>query len=429
MGYAPLVSHRFRGMFWGKLMKRRRRQRGRKGVILLLTAFLMVFFIGLIAFATDSGTIVLARTQLQSAADAAAIAGIDALSGGTTAAQTAAQTIAQANTAGGANISVVPSSDIAFGTWNSSTATFTVLTGSGISGASAMRVTCHLSQSRSTGLHLFFAPIFGISSEDVSATAIANKGSAPCGFVGLNGINISGGSYTNSYNSGSGYSAGSAGSQGNICSNSSISLSGGSTIVNGNATPGIGDTVSASGGSSVTGTTTAETTALSEPAVNTSGAAASNNNANIPLSQQGKNPIDGQGDFTLQGGDYLTLPAGTYYFAKLTLGGGSTITVNAAVVIYTTGDVDISGGSVANTTSIPSNFVLDSSTTGKVTISGSSQMYGIVYAPAADITRSGGSSDFFGSMVGKSLTLSGGGGLHYDTALGGGGSTTTQLVQ
>ncbi len=131
----------------------------------------------------------------------------------------------------------------------------------------------------------------------------------------------------------------------------------------------------------------------------------------------------------MSGGDYLTLPAGTYYFAKLTLGGGSYITVNGAVVIYTTGDVDISGGSVANTTSIPSNFQLYSSTTGKVTISGSSQMYAEVYAPQADITRSGGSSAFFGSMVGKTLTLSGGGGLHYDTALGGGGSTTTQLVQ
>jgi hypothetical protein len=46
-------------------------------------------------------------------------------------------------------------------------------------------------------------------------------------------------------------------------------------------------------------------------------------------------------------------------------------------------------------------------------------MYGVVYGPTADITRSGGSSDFFGSMVGASLTLSGGGGLHADEAIKG----------
>ncbi len=408
-------------------MKRRLRRPRRKGVILLLTAFLMVFFIGLIAFATDSGTIVLARTQLQSAADAAAIAGIDALSGGTTAAQTAAQTIAQANKAGGANISVVPSSDIAFGTWNSSTATFTVLTGSAISGATAMRVTCHLSQSRSTGLHLFFAPIFGISTEDVSATAIANKGTSPCGFIGLNGVTMSGSAPTDSYNSSSGpYSAGSAGNAGNVCSNQNIQMSGGSTI-HGNATPGSGYSVSMSGSAAVTGSTAAATTALSEPAVNTSAAAASNNDANIPLSAQGKNPLDNHDNFNLSGGDSVTLPAGTYYFAKFSLSGNSFLTLSGAVIIYTTDQVDLSGGTVTNTGAIPSNFQIYS-TGNQINLSGSTNLYAEVYAPGAAINASG-SSGFFGSIVGATLNMSGSGAMHFDQAIGGGGSATTQLVQ
>ena len=84
---------------------------------------------------------------------------------------------------------------------------------------------------------------------------------------------MSGSSPTDSYNSSSGaYSAGSAGTAGNICSNQNIQMSGSSTI-HGNATPGSGYSVSMSGSAAVTGTTTAATTALSEPAVNIAAAA------------------------------------------------------------------------------------------------------------------------------------------------------------
>ncbi len=42
----------------------------------------------------------------------------------------------------------------------------------------------------------------------------------------------------------------------------------------------------------------------------------------------------------------------------------------------------------------------------------------MVYAPTTKITRSGGTSDCFGSLIGKTLTLSGGGGAHGDQAGG-----------
>jgi Flp pilus assembly protein TadG len=399
-------------------MNRHSAQPRRKGAIMPLMALLIVFATGVLAFAIDCGTITLARTQLQAAADGAALAAASALSTSTTAATTAAQTIAQANKAGGANISIVTSSDVEFGTWDSSAATFTVLTGSSASSANAVRVTCRLAQSRSTGLTLFFAPIYGKSKTDVSAQAIAIKG-VSCGFVGLNSIDISGGSYTDSWNSGSTYSAGSAGSQGNVCSNGTISLSGGLTKVNGNATPGIGYSVTASGGSTVTGTTTAETTALSYAAVNSTAASTTNNNSSIGVDNKNKSVYtNGTGVFNISGGDTITIPAGTYYFSSVTISGGSTVTFGSGqTTIYCTGNWDTSGGSMVNPGSVPSNlkvYVQGS----KTVLSGSAQMYAVVYAPASDITRSGGSSAFFGSMIGKSLTLSGGGGLHYDTALG-----------
>src|SRR5262249_48251776 len=79
-------------------------------------------------------------------------------------------------------------------------------------------------------------------------------------------ITLSGGSVTDSFDSGVGaYNAATAGSEGNIGSNGNISLSGGATIVKGNATAG--GTVSESGGSSVTGTTTNNAPPITFPSV------------------------------------------------------------------------------------------------------------------------------------------------------------------
>ncbi len=410
-------------------MHARRRASARRGSILVLSAIMMVFIVGIIALAVDTGVITLARTQLQCAADSAAIAAADSLSTGTSAAQTAAQTFAQDNKAGGAAVSLVIASDVTFGTWSTTTNTFTALSGAAISSANAVQVTCRMANSRSNALNLFFAPLFGLNHVDVSATATATKAtSSSCSFVGLSYVNISGGTHTDSYDSSAGaYSAGTATSNGNVCSNGTITMSGGLTVIKGNATPGVGNSVSMSGGSSVTGTTTAETTALSEPAINSGNASTTNNNSNIPTTTHGHAAVDGSGNFNVSGGDSVTIPAGTYYLKSMTLSGGSTITLSGAVVIYVTGNADLSGGSVTNTGDIPANMQLNVMGT-TLKLSGGSDLYAEVYAPTADITQSGGSSSFYGSMIGKSLTLSGGGGLHADKAIGG-ASNGAQLVQ
>lgn len=72
----------------------------RRGGVIVFAALMMTIMVGMLAFAIDCGEIVLARTQLQNAADAGAMAGAAALPNGPTAAQTAAQTTAQANTVG-----------------------------------------------------------------------------------------------------------------------------------------------------------------------------------------------------------------------------------------------------------------------------------------------------------------------------------------
>src|SRR2546430_5154576 len=47
----------------------------RKGAVVPLTAILMIFLVGMVAFSVDMGYVVLVRQELQNAADAAAMAG------------------------------------------------------------------------------------------------------------------------------------------------------------------------------------------------------------------------------------------------------------------------------------------------------------------------------------------------------------------
>ena len=410
--------------------KRTSRRSRRRGAVVVLAAVLMTVMAGMVAFAVDCGMIALAREQLQNAADSAAMAGADALSGGSAAATAAAQSFAQANVAGGTLVVVNPTQDIQLGTWDKNTLTFNTLTGAAQQAANAVRVTCQMSQARGNPLKLFFAPIFGQKAADVSAQAVATNPGTVCGpFIGLNSVSLSGGTYTDSYDSSQGpYSESAIGSKGNVCSNASVSLSGGATV-KGDAHAGPGNTVNISGGASVTGSTTALTQPLNEPSVNFGNSTAVNNNSNIPLTAKGNTALDTQGNFMLSGGDSVALPPGTYCFATFSLSGGSSLDIAGKTIVYCTGNVDLSGGTVTNSTQLPINLQLYC-TGPQVRMSGGSDFYGVVYAPTAAITRSGG-SDLYGMVVGASLDLSGGSGLHYDQSLASlvGAQPRAQLVQ
>src|SRR5208283_5113243 len=73
----------------------------RRGMILPYVAISMVALLGFIALAIDLGMVMVAKTQTQNAADAAAFAGARTLTGGTNANTTQATTNGQA--AAGAN--------------------------------------------------------------------------------------------------------------------------------------------------------------------------------------------------------------------------------------------------------------------------------------------------------------------------------------
>jgi hypothetical protein len=313
----------------------------------------------------------------------------------------------------------IDASNIELGTWDENNATFSVLTGAQESQANAVRVTCTRRQVDGNPVTLFFAGFLGRETADADATATAMVRPSRCGlFIGIDKVTISGGSYTDSYDSGAGpYNAGSAGNQGHVCSDGSITLSS-SSYVDGNALPGESESVSTSGSSYVTGDTDPRSEPLNLPPVDFGDSATNNNNDNIPDSVGGEEPYDDDnGEFKLSGGDHATLPAGTYYFSKFTLSGGSSVSVSGETVIYCTGDFVASGSSIANTSLIPTNLQVFC-TGSKVDISGGSDFYGAVYAPASKVVRSSGSNHVYGSLIGKELTLSGGGGAHADAALG-----------
>lgn len=156
----------------------------RRGTILVLTAVLMVVLLGFVALTVDSGFIQLTRTQLQSAADAAALSGAMELSGTddpalvrANAAREIVQTAAMYRAGDLASVVIDPTKDITFGklVWSGDSQNYKIQWGLdatpyNVVKVQALRTTNSDSDNR---LPLFFAPAIGTKKADVSAEAIA----------------------------------------------------------------------------------------------------------------------------------------------------------------------------------------------------------------------------------------------------------------
>jgi Flp pilus assembly protein TadG len=180
-------------------MRLRAPRRPRRGSVLPLTAILLVFLIALVALAVDLGWIMAVDTQMQSAADSAALAGaaklldqsyLDGTQNTGTAsnsamsnARTAAQAFAHANSAGGlaltldGNTSNASTGDIVCGYMANSSdqSSDMAATVAGVGPyPNCVQVTVHRDGTRNGSLGLFFAPVLGIRSFDLQAQATAS---------------------------------------------------------------------------------------------------------------------------------------------------------------------------------------------------------------------------------------------------------------
>ncbi len=406
------------------------RDSDRRGSIAILAALLLIALFAMVAFAVDTGYIVHARTRLQRAADAAALAAAANLSSqhdATVAARQAAvdnhEDVHNGLAVGDDDdssrpdpIKVTPD-----GYWDRNTATFSSPPPYGRQ-PNAVRVTLMKSEATGNPLKLFFGRILGRSQAEVSASAIAICDRWLCGpFVGIDQLSVPGNPSTDSYSSEDGaYNALTAGDRGSICSDGPVSIDG-TPYIRGDARAGRDYDVTMTGTPTITGSIGTRKKPLNLPPVDASEAAITNDNLQLPPIVQGHDWIlvpDEYGDFLLDGTKVYDFPAGTFYFRNFTVTGQAVLNFDsfAPSIIYVTGNLERSGGTVVNTnTEVPSNLQI-LMTGGTAAVTSNNDFYGVIYAPNTAVTIDG-DSDIYGAVVGKTLTITGTGSGHYDEAL------------
>jgi hypothetical protein len=413
----------------------------------------MFALFGFVSLAVDLGRVRMTRAQLQGASDAAALAAVvtipdlDFANSTQTAIDVAGQNIADAH-----NVVLDGPSDVEYGYWSVADRTFLVLPHTFADGttlpqaaSNAVRVTGRLLASRNTQVNLIFARVVGIGSSDIQTPAIAwiRGGNRGFGIVGLNYVKMVGTTETDSFDPALGpYGGTNKGEEGTIVSNGSITLTG-NTIVRGDVRPGVNETVVQGDNVTVTGWEGP----LDEPvyyppdSFNPTGYTA----GNAFLAAQGWLSNGKKEQLTFNGATPYDVPSGTYYVDSVKAAGSNTvININAPMKLYVQHDVDISGGqfniigatptkrvewyingdfsqtggAISNPQPAPpESFLMDftgSGTTAKIT----SGINGHIYAPLTDVTLAGNGSgpipEFYGWIVGKSVTINGNAIVHYD---------------
>jgi hypothetical protein len=243
-------------------------------------------------------------------------------------------------------------------------------------------------------------------------------------------VTLSGSSYLDSYvGATSAYVAGKY-KHGNVGIDSTqlcgIKLSGGA-MVYGSASVGVGGSpataVCTTNGTSITGGSSAlavvkDLTPVAVPTgfaslgtLNLSGVASKTLTAGIyrysSINLTGSGKLATSGQVTL-------IVDGTF-----SISGAATLTVQSgSVVIYVNGaKLDISGGSLVNTTQVPANLVIyGGAALTTVNLSGGTTLHGYVYAPAAAVKVSG-SQQTFGAIIGNTVDLSGATSIHFPEGL------------
>ncbi|HEX5244747.1 MAG TPA: pilus assembly protein TadG-related protein [Tepidisphaeraceae bacterium] len=386
----------------------------RRGLVLIYVMLSMIIFLVVASLAIDMGHARLAKTQLQFAADAAARAAAEDLPKGQSTAQQTAVTIGADNNVDGTPLVITPSSDVVFGTWDPNARTFTPQASASSGTSNAIRINASRTAAKGNAIQLAFASAFSSGKSDIHATATAcfAGGNGAYSIVGMNSISMTMNSYTDSYNSSVGpYNSASPNHRGSIASNGNIGLSG-SVKVDGDSRAGVGKTTTVGGTATVTGLNAPLGTVMSYPS------------ASLPSS------YTDLGDVNISSGT-TTIPGGTYLIHNLTLSGTAHIIWTGPTVLYIQNSYTVTNTVQIDTyQNIPSNRVLNFLPTCTTAIwNGTNICTGDLYAPDTDFTI-GGTVQMFGRILAKSITHSGGGGMHYDEALGapGGGATGSSVT-
>jgi hypothetical protein len=368
--------------------------------------------LGVAALTVDVGLLCSARSQIQRTVDSSALAGASGVM--------SMDSLARAEQFGITNevaneALVAADFVIETGNWSGVTKTFTPTPESGDGDAypNAVRVT-----GTRDHLDLIFAKSLGMQEASTTRFATALVGSGICaGLWGLENVTTNGGIITDSYDSTvGGYGPGNVNPNGDVCSCKDIVMHGSSSI-RGDAMYGDGYAFLPSGHSyEVLGLIDDHACDYPYPTIDFAAAAASNDNANIPLTSDGKDPFKGKPyDLTLNGNDSLTLPPGTYYLDSVTINGSAYLEVTGATTIYVNGDAKFNGGGLVNSSQVASNLTVYAAGPD-VLLSGNAVFYGALVAPEADV-KVAGNFEGYGTIMGWLLTINGDVEFHVDEQL------------
>jgi hypothetical protein len=139
---------------------------------------------------------------------------------------------------------------------------------------------------------------------------------------------------------------------------------------------------------------------------------------------------------SLSGSKTLTIagnPDGSQTYVEIYVTGDISVSGTGQIVIqpgvtatiYFAGNVDISGNGVLNSNNQPGDLMFygiqpPTGSSEHVSIGGNSQITASIYAPGHDVTVNGSGTNghVYGSIVGKTVTMTGVSNLHYDERLG-----------
>ena len=145
------------------------------GSILPLAALTATIAIGFAALSADVGLAYRYQAELQKAADAAALAAVTALPDEDAALALALELSAK-NMPTDVYGTVLLAADVEFGSWDAGTLTFTA----GTSPAKSVRVTTRKAASNGNPFNWNLARVFGMTTSDISRSAVAGKSGSPC---------------------------------------------------------------------------------------------------------------------------------------------------------------------------------------------------------------------------------------------------------
>jgi hypothetical protein len=381
----------------------------RRAVSIVAILVAMPLCLGCAVLAIDVGQLCVLRAEMQTTADAGALAGAGALRLNQWASVEAwaLEMILSNQVTQGFNS--LDDQIIELGRWEKATRTFSALDPANAASANAVHVVSVRDQAP-----LFFATGMGLATTNVSREAIALVTPSCGGIWGLDSVTVPGSVWIDSYDSTQGpYTPGSATENGDLCSNGNITVSG-SANVYGDA---LADAVVITGGAAyISGIVEEAIDDVPIPVLDFSDVATNNDNATIPLTDNGFTAFNAaEKNLRIPSGDNLTLAPGTYYMKNIRFDSPSTLTLTGPTEIYMTGYLDGSSSGTINTTQNPHDLLIMSSGS-EVNMSGNAQFYGAILAPNAAVTLTG-NADYFGAVIGRTVEFGGSFQFHLDDSI------------